>query len=52
VKTSAVTGTGLQELLQLIDRKLSGQETVVQRSDGIFDRKWRPSMDSEKAAEQ
>ncbi|KAM0915584.1 hypothetical protein ACQ4PT_010751 [Festuca glaucescens] len=52
VKTSAVTGTGLQELLQLIDRKLSGQETVVQRSYGIFDRKWKPSMDSEKAAEQ
>ena len=52
VKTSAVTGTGLQELLQLIDRKLNGQETVVQRSYGTFDRKWRPSMDDEKAAEQ
>ncbi|CAM0875996.1 unnamed protein product [Alopecurus aequalis] len=53
VKTSAVTGTGLQELLQLIDGKLNGQQTVVQRSYGPFDRKWRPgSMDSEKAAEQ
>ena len=52
VKTSAVTGTGLQELLQLIDKKLNGQQTVVQRSYGTFDRKWRPcSMDSEKAAE-
>lgn len=53
VKTSAVTGTGLQELLQLIDRKLNGQQTVVQRSYGPFDRKWRPcSTDGEKAAEQ
>jgi len=53
VKTSAVTGTGLQELLALIDRKLTEQQTVVQRSDGPFDRKWRPSsMDGENAAEQ
>uniref|UniRef100_A0ACD5WAL9 Uncharacterized protein n=1 Tax=Avena sativa TaxID=4498 RepID=A0ACD5WAL9_AVESA len=53
VKTSAVTGTGLQELLQLIDRKLNEKQTVVHRSYGPFDRKWRPSsMDSEKAAEQ
>ncbi|VAH94777.1 unnamed protein product [Triticum turgidum subsp. durum] len=53
VKTSAVAGTGLQELLQLIDTKLNGQQTVVQRSYGPFDRKWRPSsMDDEKAAEQ
>ncbi|PWZ54440.1 GTP-binding protein [Zea mays] len=52
VKTSAVTGTGLQELLALIERKLTEQQTVVQRSYGPFDRKWRPtSMDCEKAAE-
>jgi hypothetical protein len=53
MKTSAVTGIGLQELLQLIDKKLNEQQTVVQRSYGPFDRKWRPSsMDGEKAAEQ
>jgi len=53
VKTSAVTGIGLQELLQLIDRKLNEKQTVVHRSYGPFDRKWRPSsMDGEKAAEQ
>lgn len=53
VKTSAVSGTGLQELLQLIDTKLNGQQRVVQRSYGPFDRKWRPSsVDDEKAAEQ
>ncbi|TKV91591.1 hypothetical protein SEVIR_9G106800v4 [Setaria viridis] len=54
VKTSAVTGVGLQELLALIDRKLTEQQNVVQRSYGPFDRKWRPSssMDGEKAAEQ
>ncbi|KAK3146217.1 hypothetical protein QOZ80_3BG0263120 [Eleusine coracana subsp. coracana] len=53
VKTSAVTGTGLQELLGLIDKKLTEQQMVVQRSYGPFDRKWRPcSMDGEKAAEQ
>lgn len=53
VKTSAVTGVGLQELLALIDRKLTEQQNVVQRSYGPFDRKWRPSsLDGEKAAEQ
>jgi hypothetical protein len=53
VKTSAVTGTGLQELLALIDKKLAEQQTIVQRSYGPFDRKWRPcSMDGEKTAEQ
>jgi hypothetical protein len=52
VKTSAVTGTGLQELLALIDKKLTEQQTIVQRSYGPFDRKWRPCpMDGEKAAE-
>ncbi|RLN40808.1 GTP-binding protein [Panicum miliaceum] len=53
VKTSAVTGIGLQELLTLIDTKLTEQQNIVQRSYGPFDRKWRPcSMDDEKAAEQ
>ncbi|PUZ37225.1 hypothetical protein GQ55_9G101500 [Panicum hallii var. hallii] len=54
VKTSAVTGIGLQELLTLIDTKLTEQQNVVQRSYGPFDRKWRPpcTMDDEKAAEQ
>ncbi|KAK9284974.1 hypothetical protein L1049_024156 [Liquidambar formosana] len=39
VKTSAVTGVGLQELLVLIDEKLKTQK-VLER--GSFDRKWRP----------
>ncbi|KAE9599697.1 putative GTP-binding protein, middle [Lupinus albus] len=55
VKTSAIMGVGLQELLGLIDKKLSVQDKpaqVVERS--IFDRKWRPSQtqDSSIAAEQ
>ncbi|PIN13040.1 putative GTP binding protein [Handroanthus impetiginosus] len=51
VKTSAVTGVGLQELLELIDEKL-GSCQVVERS--IFDRKWRPPRreDNEIAIEQ
>lgn len=44
VKTSAVTGVGLQELLELIDAKLS-THSVVQRSS--FDRKWRPPCTQE-----
>ncbi|XP_074308885.1 GTP-binding protein At3g49725, chloroplastic [Silene latifolia] len=46
VKTSAVTGVGLRQLLEVIDEKLveidkeRQSETVVQRS--LFDRKWRP----------
>ncbi|KAK3021928.1 hypothetical protein RJ639_045222 [Escallonia herrerae] len=39
VKTSAVTGVGLQELLALIDKKLAPQK-VLERD--VFDRKWRP----------
>ncbi|XP_015973326.1 GTP-binding protein At3g49725, chloroplastic [Arachis duranensis] len=60
VKTSAVTGVGLQELLELIDEKLSAQDDeklkgakIVERN--IFERKWRPSHtqeDSTMAAEQ
>ncbi|MED6169399.1 hypothetical protein PIB30_021037 [Stylosanthes scabra] len=51
VKTSAVTGVGLQELLELIDEKLSAQDDekkaakVVERN--IFERKWRPSRTQE-----
>jgi hypothetical protein len=47
VKTSAITGVGLQELMELIDQKLSIQDKklkgaqVVERN--LFDRKWRPS---------
>jgi hypothetical protein len=49
----AVAGMGLQELLALIDKKLAEQQTIVHRSYGPFDRKWRPcSMDSDKAAQQ
>ncbi|KAK3030454.1 hypothetical protein RJ639_039211 [Escallonia herrerae] len=40
VKTSAVTGVGLQELLVLIDKKLEPQK-VLERD--VFDRKWRPA---------
>ncbi|KAK4754151.1 hypothetical protein SAY87_002255 [Trapa incisa] len=58
VKTSAVTGVGLQELLELMDEKLevlngrAKSEHIVER--GIFDRKWRPPRDGEGgiAAEQ
>ncbi|XP_060191613.1 GTP-binding protein At3g49725, chloroplastic isoform X1 [Lycium barbarum] len=39
VKTSALTGVGLQELLELLDEKLKPQKTVEK---DIFDRKWRP----------
>ncbi|KAG8384236.1 hypothetical protein BUALT_Bualt04G0096900 [Buddleja alternifolia] len=51
VRTSAVTGVGLQELLELVDEKL-GSCQVVERS--IFDRKWRPprTEDNEIAIEQ
>ncbi|CAA6653488.1 unnamed protein product [Spirodela intermedia] len=44
VKTSAVLGVGLQELLHLIDEKLDSQKSFRERgsSSGPFDRKWRP----------
>ncbi|XP_006363798.1 GTP-binding protein At3g49725, chloroplastic isoform X1 [Solanum tuberosum] len=38
VKTSALTGVGLQELLELLDEKLKPQKTIEK---DIFDRKWR-----------
>lgn len=51
VKTSALTGVGLQELLELIDEKLKPQKTIEK---DIFDRKWRPprTEDSRIAVEQ
>lgn len=54
VKTSAVTRVGLQELLNVIDKKLSRQISYVTRSLGPFDRKWRPSFttNTEKVAYQ
>ncbi|PON32392.1 GTPase [Parasponia andersonii] len=51
VKTSALMGVGLQELLELIDERLNNQDkklkaqNVVERS--IFDRKWRPPREEE-----
>ncbi|MCE3051214.1 hypothetical protein HAX54_049139, partial [Datura stramonium] len=52
VKTSALTGVGLQELLELLDEKLKPQKTIEK---DIFDRKWRPPRteeDSRIAVEQ
>ncbi|KAG9145908.1 hypothetical protein Leryth_019578 [Lithospermum erythrorhizon] len=44
VKTSAITGVGLQELLELIDEKLKGEEVPSSGdSNSILHRKWRPS---------
>ncbi|KAB2626628.1 GTP-binding protein [Pyrus ussuriensis x Pyrus communis] len=49
VRTSALMGVGLQELLELIDEKLKKlpKENVVER--GTFDRKWRPPRTEEAA---
>lgn len=58
VKTSAITGVGLQELLELIDEKLKVQyeklKTAKMAEDNIFGRKWRPprAEDSGIAVEQ
>lgn len=51
VKTSAVMGVGLNELLEIIDKKLESQN-VVERN--AIDRKWRPprTEDSGIAVEQ
>ncbi|KAK6798288.1 hypothetical protein RDI58_005990 [Solanum bulbocastanum] len=51
VKTSALTGVGLQELLELLDEKLKPQKIVEK---DIFDRKWRPprTEDTRIAVEQ
>ncbi|XP_024028343.1 GTP-binding protein At3g49725, chloroplastic [Morus notabilis] len=53
VKTSALTGVGLQELLQIIDERLRDQDDkvkakyVVERS--AFGQKWRPPREEETA---
>ncbi|KAK9902538.1 hypothetical protein M0R45_001475 [Rubus argutus] len=44
VRTSAITGVGLQELLELIDVKLKVPNVVEK---GTFDRKWRPPRTEE-----
>ncbi|XP_024185207.1 GTP-binding protein At3g49725, chloroplastic [Rosa chinensis] len=44
VRTSAITGVGLQELLELIDEKLKVPNVLEK---GVFDRKWRPSRTEE-----
>ncbi|KAJ6813614.1 uncharacterized protein M6B38_142330 [Iris pallida] len=51
LETSAVTGVGLQELLTLIDEKLSTQSSIVTRSLGPLDRKWRPTYTADTAKE-
>ncbi|OVA07270.1 GTP binding domain [Macleaya cordata] len=54
VETSAVMGVGLQELLHIIDEKLSSKKVVERRSVDCFDRKWRPprEVDAGAAVEQ
>ncbi|KAI9089374.1 hypothetical protein K1719_029653 [Acacia pycnantha] len=46
LRTSAITGVGLQELLELIDEKLKIQDekskTTKMAEGSIFNRKWRP----------
>ncbi|XP_057979554.1 GTP-binding protein At3g49725, chloroplastic [Malania oleifera] len=39
IKTSAIMGVGLQELLTLIDEKLENEKAS---KTGVFDKKWRP----------
>lgn len=53
IKTSAFTGVGLQELLELIDERLKTENEKLPESN-IFNRKWRPprSEDSGIAVEQ
>ncbi|CAN1198586.1 GTP-binding protein At3g49725, chloroplastic [Linum perenne] len=52
LKISALTGVGLQELLELIDEKLKieGDKLKARNDDseaGFFDRKWRPPRDKD-----
>lgn len=46
VRTSAITGVGLPELLELIDEKLRIQDKMMKAGKvaqgGVFGRKWRP----------
>lgn len=55
VKISAVTGVGLQELLELVDEKLKQQDERLKKEKGLgregsFDRKWRPPRPDDGAA--
>ncbi|KAF2283803.1 hypothetical protein GH714_015979 [Hevea brasiliensis] len=58
VKISAITGVGLQELLELVDERLKTQDETLKAQNvverGFFDRKWRPSRadDAGMAVEQ
>lgn len=55
IKTSAFTGVGLQELLELIDDRLKTEnEKLSEPESNIFNRKWRPprSEDNGMAVEQ
>jgi 50S ribosomal subunit-associated GTPase HflX len=58
IKISAITGVGLQELLELVDKRLDDQSDKPKNGDvdqrDIFHRKWRPSRteDSSIAVEQ
>ncbi|KAG0484858.1 hypothetical protein HPP92_008937 [Vanilla planifolia] len=53
VETSAIAGTGLKELLYLIDKKLNAQRHMVGKSFEPLNCKWRPhSMETDRAAEQ
>lgn len=55
IKTSAFTGVGLQELLELIDDRLKTEnEKLPEPESNIFNRKWRPprSEDNGIAVEQ
>ncbi|XP_048232306.1 GTP-binding protein At3g49725, chloroplastic [Ricinus communis] len=58
VKTSAITGVGLQELLVLVDERLKTQDEMLKAQNvvgrDLFYRKWRPSRadDTEAAVGQ
>ncbi|XP_047315472.1 GTP-binding protein At3g49725, chloroplastic [Impatiens glandulifera] len=48
VKTSAITGVGLQELLELVDSKLKIEDPNKKIGKDIFHRKWRaPSQEED-----
>ncbi|XP_039058565.1 GTP-binding protein At3g49725, chloroplastic-like [Hibiscus syriacus] len=56
VKVSALTGVGLQQLLELIDEKLKVQDEQMKSEkvvgSSFVDRKWRPPRKEEVAVEQ
>ncbi|CAI0430593.1 unnamed protein product [Linum tenue] len=51
LKISALTGVGLQELLELIDGRLKTEDDKFKRQNavepGFYDRKWRPPRDED-----